>query len=73
MTEKLKPCPFCGVELIEKQDDMGGVWYDHPDRIPFQVGTAETNYQNAKNCILSFFTLDSAEIKRWNTRTERKT
>lgn len=64
----LKNCPFCGVLLIEKCDERGGVWTEHPDIEPFQVGTYKTNYQNQKLCLLSHFQLDYEEFKRWNAR-----
>jgi DNA-binding IclR family transcriptional regulator len=34
MSEKLKPCPFCDVELVERGDhnsEAGWNWFQHPE------------------------------------------
>lgn len=70
MTDKLKPCPFCGGEAHARQmmiwDDRGihtdddGKW------------TVECEHWGCMaECGCSFYTIEAEAIEAWNTRAER--
>lgn len=67
---KLKECPFCKDNLVKRENEGGGVWYEHKDREPDWRPTYRTNAdpKSEKKCLLSNFILDSEEIERWNIR-----
>ena len=59
---ELKPCPFCGGEMEQFNDDYGGAWIEHKEK-----------HKNGgiQKCVLTGVELDiSSQVYHdWNTRT----
>ena len=51
--ETLKPCPFCGDEMITYKDEQGIAGFEHP--------------LNA-DCLLSQYEFPNTTIETWNRR-----
>ena len=63
MENELKPCPFCGCNLIMRKNRFG-VWFDHP-------GDECILTHIADDC--GCFTLSELEIEEWNRRCNNGT
>lgn len=59
---KLKPCPFCGAELLAKGVGRD-VLYKHPENDCF-LAVADTEYG------VVWFYYDEEYIEKWNRRAE---
>lgn len=55
----LKPCPFCGVRLLNMKTDEGAFLCVHP----IARGCIE------KHCVLEGLQINEFEIRAWNRRT----
>ena len=64
--KELKPCPFCGGEVIEYTDEYGGSWIEHKKK--HKDGGLD-------DCILTSYQINTssrAMIGEWNNRKEIK-
>jgi len=64
MSERLKPCPFCGGEIIvKKYEDTGGDYCEH-------YLSHESNGCVLEGIDIMEFKTKQESIDAWNTRTE---
>ena len=61
MTDKLKPCPFCGGKAFVKEHKFHGC------SNTYGVKCSECHTQT-----LQFFDTEEIAVKRWNTRTPKE-
>ena len=64
VSTELKPCPFCGMDLLQSEDRSGRVRLFHPTR---------TRTAQVVDCILIgfYFAERQDTIERWNRRASQ--